>query len=73
MAIGEMKFEKANGRMFFKIGASIAVSAKNNGWANGDSNGTSTDLILAVRWVQPGNFFSFKFGSTDQLFIDCSL
>jgi hypothetical protein len=73
MSTGEILFDKANGRFLFKIGGTIVVSAKNNDWANGDSNGTSTDGVLNMTFDGTKSFWKFQYvhtGGTDEIFID---
>jgi len=64
MATSEMIFEKSNGRLSFKIGGSIVVSAKNDGWANGTESGTSTDGNLTMTFDNTKSFWKLKYVNT---------
>ena len=73
MSTAEFIFDKANGRLQFKIGGSIVVSACNDGWENGDINGTSTDGTLTIDFNNSSSFWTFQFvhtGGTDEIYID---
>ena len=63
--------EKSNGRIKFVIDDTVVVSGTNTDWLVGDSNGSSTDLNVAISWDGTKSFFAIKFGNTDQIFIDC--
>jgi len=63
-------FEKSNGRLVFGSGSTPWVSACNDGWKNGDQNGTVNDKIMEMSVNTTNAYIKLEFENGDKLYID---
>ena len=67
---GQIVQDLANGRVLFKIDGTIVVSCCNDGWKNGDENGTGAVAWIKRYYDSTKAFWTFEFSDGNKNYID---